>query len=157
MKRIATGALAACAAAVLGAGPALGLESLMGIYQGKLKCSGLVGGQRVKSKDDVEVQIFDLGGLLGIDVSGIGVLQGFATAEDQKPDRGKVSAVSCLLDAVSVQGSVLVTDVQVKPGGGKASVKGTLTRSDLAGPTVQVCSLKVSRISTAIPAITPCP
>jgi hypothetical protein len=157
MNRIARAALAACAAAVLGAGPAAALESLTGVYQGKLKCSGLVGGGQVKDKDDVEVQVLDLGGLLGLDVSGVGALQGFAATQTSKPERGKVSAVSCLLDAQSLDGSTLHADVQVEAGDPKASLKGTLIRTNGVTGEARICQLRVKRISTAIPNVTGCP
>jgi hypothetical protein len=154
--RIWKAGLALAAIAALGASRAAALESLTGVYQGKVKCAGLLGGGKVKDKLDVEVRIVDLSGQILLDVSELGTFEGFAATESQKPDRGKLSVVSCLLTVVSQEGSVLHADIQNKAGTTKASFKGTLVRTDPSTLDARICDIKVKRVSTASPKVAPC-
>jgi hypothetical protein len=157
MNRIARAALAACAAAALAAGPAAALESLTGVYQGKIKCSGLLGGTKVKGKTDVEVDVSDVGGALLLSVGDLGSFEGFAVTETKKPERGKVSAVSCGLSVATLDGAMLNADVSIKAGTAKGSLHGTLFLSGDEGGDARTCDLKVKRISTVAPMIITCP
>ena len=157
MDRIASLALAAVSAAALGAGPALGLESLTGVYQGKIKCSGLLGGTKVKGKVDVEVDVSDTGGSLVLAIGELGSFLGFAVTDVKKPEQGAVSAVSCPLSAATLDGAMLNADVKIKAGSDKGSLHGTLFLSGDTEGDARTCDLKVDRISIVSPKIAGCP
>lgn len=157
MDRIAKAALAACAGIALGAGPALALESLTGVYQGKLKCSGLLGGTKVKAKVDVEVDVFDVGGALLLSIGEFGTFEGYAVTEVKKPERGAVSAVSCPLTVATLDGAMLNGEVKIKAGSGEGSLEGTVFLSSDEDGDARRCELKVKRISTVSPKIAACP
>lgn len=158
MNCIAKAALAACAAAALGTGPALALESLTGVYQGKLKCSGLLGGTNVKGgKVDVEVDVSDVGGALLLSIDELGSFEGYAVTDVKKPEKGAVTAVSCGLSVATLDGAMLNADVKIKAGTDQGSLKGTLFLSGDEEGDARSCELKVERISTVSPMIITCP
>jgi hypothetical protein len=157
MNRIARAALAACAAAALGTGPALALESLTGVYQGKIKCSGLLGGTKVKGKVDVEVDVSDVGGALVLSIGELGSFEGYAVTDVKKPEKGAISAVSCGLSVATLDGAMLNADVKVKAGTDQGSLEGTVFLSGDETGDARRCELKVKRISTVSPMIIACP
>jgi hypothetical protein len=157
MHRIARAAVAVAALAAFGAQPAAALESLTGIYQGTLKCRGLLGGTRVKGKVDVEVDVSDVGGVLLLSVGELGSFEGFAVTDVKKPDRGTVSAVSCPLSVGTLDGAMLNADVRIPAGKETGTLEGTLFLSSDEQGDARRCELQVKRISVASPMIITCP
>jgi hypothetical protein len=150
--------LRAALAVALAAGPAAALENANGSYEGKLKCKGLAGGDREKTKLDVEVAVHDDGaGNVQLGIETLGTLNGFLLTDTRKPETGTLSAVSCTLDTVDQTGHALQADVKVKAGSEKASLKGKLIRMDRSGETASLCEFKAERVSTTPVKLIGCP
>jgi hypothetical protein len=150
--------LALAAGLALVAGPALALESLSGVYDAKVKCSGIDGGTKGKQKTTVQMAIADQGaGSLLIDFAGLQTGVGFALTDVQKPDTGTMSGVACTLLPDSIDGWTLQTFAKVKAGTDKATLKGTLIILDEAGGQAAACKLNAKRISVVTPKLSVCP
>jgi hypothetical protein len=150
--------LGLAAGLALVAGPALGLESLSGVYDAKVKCAGIDGGSAGKQKTTVQLAIVDDGaGSLLIDFDGLQSGVGFTLTDLPKPENGTVSGVACTLLPDSIDGWALQTTAKVKAGGGKATLKGTLIILDDAGGQAAGCKINAKRISTVTPKLAPCP
>jgi hypothetical protein len=141
----------------LAAAPAAALESASGSYEGKLKCKGLDTGSAEKTKQDVEVGVFDEAGSILMNIEGVGTFFGFLLTNTSKPETGTFSAVSCALSAVSQTGQALHADVKINAGSEKGSLKGKLIRMDVQGEEASLCELKVDRVSALAPKLSSCP
>src|SRR5262245_55286111 len=121
------------AAALAGAAalPAAALEDATGLYEGKMKCAALIGGVPDQRKGDVSIGVYDAGdGSVMMEISappflGTEALSGVASEDAAKPDRGRIAAVECDLGFATPTGAAVSADVVVKPGGAKATLKGT--------------------------------
>ena len=138
--------------------PAGALESASGSYEGKLTCKQLAGGQRDKTKQDVEIGVSDngAGGVL-MQISDVGLFEGFLLTDTKKPETGTLSALSCGLALPGLVGSALHAEAKVKAGSDKASLKGTMLRMDLPEGASGLCQLKAERVSTIGPKLPVCP
>jgi hypothetical protein len=144
-------------ALLLGA-PARAIEKLSGTYEGKLRCETTTGGTTSKTRQDVTLQVVDLGDdgvlfeMVGIEDRIVGLLIGDA----EKAENGVLPAASCDYEAFDQVGSVARLAVRTKAGTDKASLKGTVLRSNIETGTSSSCTLDVSRVSTEVPEIAPC-
>jgi hypothetical protein len=143
-------------AALLGA-PAAALESTSGAYEGKLVCKGITSGDREKTKEDVEVGVFDdgAGGVL-LEIGTLGTFEGFLLTDSRKPETGTLSAVSCTLNVATQTGRALHAEMKIKAGSEKGKLKGKLIRMDLPGEAAALCELKAERVSTLGPKLAVC-
>jgi hypothetical protein len=150
--------LCAALGVALAAAPAAALENANGSYEGKLKCKGLAGGDREKTKLDVEIGVQDDGaGNVKLGIETLGTFNGFLLTDTGKPETGTLSAVSCTLDTVDQTGHALHADVKIKAGSAKASLKGNVIRMDKSGETASLCELKADRVSTTPVKLLECP
>jgi hypothetical protein len=156
--------LAAAAVGLLAAAPAAALDLTTGVYEGKVKCTGLTSGAPTKFKGDVTVAISEVdddSGNLTMGVNSLpnlstSAMGGFVTEDSAKPDRGRISAVECPLNYTSRNGATVHIEVVVKPGGEKASVKGTLIRMSVGEGESLVCTFNAKRTSTESPVFEVC-
>jgi hypothetical protein len=151
------GTLAAVAALALAvAAPALALDTLTGTYTGKMSCKGYANQAPTKSKQDITIDVIDSKGFVlqvraGATDVGTAVFA-FKIEDAVKTDRGTFAGVDCTLTSISGDGIALRGDAVVKPGNGKATLKGSLTRQDVDGDgLVEHCTFSVKRTSTTAP------
>lgn len=147
-----------CGLGLLAGVPAAALESASGSYEGKLVCKGIDGGEHGKTKQDVEIGIFDDGaGGVEMQLSSVGTFGGFLLTDTRKPETGTLSAVDCTLSLPGLIGAALQAEMKVKAGSDKASLKGSLVRMDKAGAASALCQLKAERVSPIPPKLLACP
>jgi hypothetical protein len=157
--------LGGCAglALLMMSGPALAVESLSGTYEGKLRCETTTAGAVSKTKQDVVVEVSDL----GEDGVTLEILEdGGQTIEDRiiglviqdavKAESGILPMASCDYESFHQEGLVARLAVRTKLGSTKAGLKGTLLRSNIEGVTSSICTLDVKRVATETPAVEPC-
>lgn len=151
--------LGACAglALLLGA-PARAIENLSGTYEGKLRCETTTAGITSKSKQDVTVEVVDSGSsrvtfeVIGVEDRIIGLV----IEDAKKAEHGILPAASCDYESFQQAGLVARLAVRTKAGTEKASLKGTLLRSDIDTAISSRCTLDVKRVSALVPDIEPC-
>jgi hypothetical protein len=151
--------LGVCAglALLLGA-PAQAVENLSGSYEGKLRCATTTDGLASKTKQDVSVEVVDAG-TDGVTFEVVTVedrIVGLVIEDAQKAENGILPAASCDYEAFEQEGVVARLAVRTKAGTEKASLKGTLLRSNIDTATSSSCTLDVKRVSTVVPKIEPC-
>ena len=140
--------------------PAAAVESLVGSYEAKVSCKGLVLGARSQSKQTLTLRVIELEpGVLELDFLagaerqfGDLPLYVVVTPETARPERGSASGMSCNTGAEKNQGVMLVSEVRTEPGKDAASLKGTL---QVVGGDEQstVCQVKAKRTSADVPAL----
>ena len=144
------------------AAPVSALESTTGIYEGPLKCTGLASGAPSKLKRDFAVVIrVDGSGNVVMQVNAnpsflSDVLGGFVAEDSAKADRGTITATACSLNYSTRNGQTVYLDVVVKPGGAKASVKGTLIDLSVGDGEARICTFTAKRTSTDPPVFKAC-
>jgi hypothetical protein len=148
----------AAIAAAFGA-PAAALDDASGTYTGKVKCTYIDGGNPLKEKFDITVRLVDekYSDRMAIDTDG-GVFTptviGQVLASTDKPDRGKFAGLTCTLSPETQNGSAVHSDIVIKPGSEKGSIKGTIFIYQLG--TAGICSFSAKRTSTTPPEVFLC-
>jgi hypothetical protein len=138
--------------------PARAVEDLTGTYEGKLRCNTTTDGVPSKTRQDVSVEVVDAGtrGVLFEVVTVEDRIVGLVIEDAQKAENGFLPAASCDYEAFDQVGVVARLAVHTKAGAEKASLKGTLLRSNIDTATSSSCTLDVKRVSTVVPEIEPC-
>jgi hypothetical protein len=141
-------------ATLLAASPALAVvESIVGTWDGVLKCELLADGVTTKTKIDetVHIEAFGMGSghSLHLVQSNLDVIA--LVYPDAKPGTGVITGASCLFAWDELVGGMLQGDVKTKAGSDKASMKVRLTLMDAAVGTARSCTLTAKRTSTKAP------
>jgi hypothetical protein len=156
--------LGGCAGLVLlTSGPALAVGSLSGTYEGKLRCETTTAGVVTKTRQDVVVEVDDAetrGVTFEILAGGGQAIEdriiGLVIQDGLKSENGVLPVASCDYESFDQVGLVARLAVRVKADGTKASLKGTLLRSDIEEATSSICTLDVKRVATEAPVVDPC-
>jgi hypothetical protein len=138
--------------------PAHAVESLVGTYDAKLRCKGAEAGVKVSSKIVGTMRVIEAAvGIYELDFQSGGERQltdvpllAVATADADKPERGRAAALSCNSGAGKLQAAALSGDVSTQVGSEKADLKGTLVVMAGEGQSL-VCSVKAKRTSVTPP------
>ena len=151
--------LAGGAVAAAVGSPAAALDDASGTYTGKLKCTYIDGGTPVKEKFDSTVRLVEAkdGVRMAIDAGAgafTGTVIGQVLDDTEKPDRGKFAGVSCGLNALSQNGSAVHSDLVIKAGSDKGSIKGTVFVYQVG--TAGICTFSGKRTSTTPPDVFLC-
>ena len=140
---------------LLSAAPAAALESLLGEWEGTLKCTTTVAGVVSKTKVAETVLIGNLDGSLAIRLATRDLtFLGAATPDVQRETTGVVSAASCGFGVAELTGGALRGYAKTKAGSEKASLKLELILMELPAATSSSCRLTAKRVS-AVPPKTP--
>lgn len=152
-------AIALALGALLAGAPSAALDLTVGAYQGKATCRQIVSGAASKTKHDVTLSISEGGAGLVLQMTGTAEFAATGTvnavlAEDaEKTDRGAFNGFAC--DNNGANGTTVHADVVIKSSG-KATLKGTVLRSDAATSDVRICTFTAKRTSISAPPVIPC-
>jgi hypothetical protein len=150
------------AAALAAAAPALAIDDMTGVYNGKASCRGYAGGVPTRSKADVSLSVAEdttIRMLITFDAVLIGgTIPVFRIADTAKLDRAKLQGLDCASNVSSNRSLTVVGDVVIKPGSEKGTIKGLLIRRNAEKPgAIEQCTFSAKRTSTELPEILPCP
>jgi hypothetical protein len=138
--------------ALLAAAPASALESLLGEWEGTLKCKATAAGVETKTKLAETVRVGSFEGNLAIRLVETNLtFLGTAIPDAQSAATGVVSAVSCDLGVATLTGGVLRGDAKTKAGSEKASLKLELILLELPTASSRSCRLTARRVSAVPP------
>jgi hypothetical protein len=129
-----------------------------GTYEGKLKCEATDDGIDSKSKQDVTVEVLDMGvdGLTFDVVAVQDSIESFVIVDAKKTENGILSGVSCTLSSNTLTGALARLEVHTKTGKVEATLKGVLIGMSVKNTASSSCKLDVKRVSTAAPQVTLC-
>jgi len=158
MRNIQTLAFLAAASLFLGSA-ANALEDPDGTYEGTMTCRSLAIQFPQKIKQDITIVMNSGKGGFAMSISGeegtiASPIGGLLGNEMAHPEKGKLGGVQCSLAWGNYNGSTVEADITVKPGGAKASMKGTLIRLLENPGLISLCTFSAKRTSTE-PVIVP--
>ena len=117
------------------------VESLTGTYEGKLMCKGADDGLDTKSKQDVSVEVLDMGAAASRSSSPtVGTLIGFAITDARSPRRARSRRSTCTLDGSRPSPARAPRRGQGKAGSDKATLKGDADPHEREERVVVVCT-----------------
>ena len=137
---------------LLSAVPAAALDSLLGEWEGTLKCTTTVAGVVSKTKVAETVLIGNVDGALAIVLTATDLtLLGSAIPDVRSDATGVVSAASCGFGVAELTGGALRGQAKTKAGSDKASLKLELILMELPTATSSSCRLTAKRVSAVPP------
>jgi hypothetical protein len=156
-------ALAAAAAALALAVPALASDPIGGTYAGKLRCTENAAGAVGKTKQDLEIRVLADATTFALGVYASGQtyayrIEGPIIENAAKPERTTLAGIDCDYREVETWGIAFRAEAAIKDGSPKGTMKGTLIRqSGVEGRSSELCRFSVKRTSTEAPVVSACP
>jgi hypothetical protein len=141
------------------AAPSRAIGDLSGTYEGKLRCETTENGVVSRTKEDVTVlvAVIDDGPAVAVEIVTVqDKILGYLIDDAVKAESAVLQAMSCFYESLDQTGLVARLAARNKVPSQKASLKGTLLRSDIPAGKSATCTLDVKRVSVTPPEIALC-